>query len=95
MEEEASKHRGFETQSEMLSEQVGYLKKERDGISCSLKEVIAMYKGIIAEMEAKNESHLRHIQGQFKGEVQKHIQDKEEEGKYFQAERELLEQRIT
>jgi hypothetical protein len=32
-----------------------YLKKERDGISTSLNEIISMYKGIIAEMESKND----------------------------------------
>lgn len=43
----------------MLTEQVTYLKKERDGISASLNDIIDMYKGIIAQMEAKNDQLLK------------------------------------
>ena len=95
VEEQAGRSREFETQNEILSEQVDFLKRERDGISGSLNEIIAMYKGIIAEMEAKNDNHIKHIQQQFRQEMQKHIADKDQESRYFQAERELLEQRIT
>lgn len=50
VEEEGSRCREFETQNQLLSDQVGYLKKERDGITSSLNEVITMYKGIISDM---------------------------------------------
>ena len=66
VEEQAGRSREFETQNEILSEQVDFLKRERDGISGSLNEIIAMYKGIIAEMEAKNDNHIKHIQQQFR-----------------------------
>lgn len=42
---------------------MGYLKQERDGIAGSLNEVIAMYKGIIADMESKADSRLKELQG--------------------------------
>ena len=50
IEEETSKVRQFESSNQVLSDQVEYLKKERDGISGSLNEIIAMYKEIIADM---------------------------------------------
>lgn len=53
-----------------------------------------MYKGIIAEMEAKNDEHLKESQKKWNIEIQKYIKDKEEEARYFQSERELLEERI-
>jgi len=42
-----------------LVDQVNYLKKERDGISTSLNGIIEMYKGIIADMESKNDERLK------------------------------------
>ncbi len=62
-----------------------YLKKERDGISESLNQIIAMYKAILAEMEVKNDERIRDIQKKFKEEMQKVIFDKEEEAKFFQS----------
>ena len=68
-----------------------YLKKERDGISGSLNEIISMYKGIISEMEGKNEERLKESQKKWTEEIQIFIKDKEEEARYFQSEKELLE----
>lgn len=79
----------------MLNDQVNYLKKERDGISESLNQIITMYKTILAEMEVKNDERIKDIQKKFKEEMQKIILDKEEEAKYFQSEKEILEETIT
>ncbi|CAM6001298.1 unnamed protein product [Sphagnum balticum] len=54
VEEETSRNRELEAQSGWLTDQVEYLKRERDGISESLNQIIAMYKKILAEMESKN-----------------------------------------
>ena len=54
IEEESCKNREFQAENTILSDQIEYLKKERDGISGSLNEIIAMYKTIIAEMEGKH-----------------------------------------
>lgn len=53
-----------------------------------------MYKGIIAEMETKNEERLKESQKKWNQEIQAFIKDKEEEARYFQSEKELLEERI-
>lgn len=62
LEEESSKCREYEAQNQILTDQVVYLKKERDGISASLNEIITMYKGIIAEMEAKSDDRIKESQ---------------------------------
>lgn len=54
-----------------------------------------MYKTILAEMEVKNDERIKDIQKKFKEEMQKVIMDKEEEAKYFQSEKEILEETIT
>ena len=53
-----------------------------------------MYKGIIADMESKSDERLKESQKKWTEEIQKYIRDKEEEARYFQSERELLEERI-
>lgn len=53
-----------------------------------------MYKGIIAQMESKNDQLLKESQRKSNAEIQRYIKDKEEEARYFQSERELLEERI-
>lgn len=94
VEEESSRSRELEAQNQMLTEQIAYLKKERDGISASLNDIIDMYKGIIAQMEAKNDQLIKQSQRKTNSEIQRYIKDKEEEARYFQSERELLEERI-
>lgn len=54
-----------------------------------------MYKTILAEMEVKNDERIKDIQKKFKEEMQKIILDKEEEAKYFQSEKEILEETIS
>lgn len=53
-----------------------------------------MYKGIISQMEIKNDERMKDIQKKFKEEVHRLIIDKEEEAKYFQSEKEILEEAI-
>jgi len=50
-----------------------------------------MYKQIIAEMETKNEERLGQIQKKFNEEVQRFIKDKEQEARFYQSEKEVLE----
>lgn len=50
-----------------------------------------MYKGIISEMEGKNDERLKESQKKWTEEIQIFIKDKEEEARYFQSEKELLE----
>ena len=45
-------------------------------------------------MEAKNEDRLKESQKKWNQEIKQFIKDKEEEARYFQSERELLEERI-
>ena len=60
-----------------------------------MNQIITMYKTILAEMEVKNDERIKDIQKKFKEEMQKIILDKEEEAKYFQSEKEILEETIT
>jgi len=53
-----------------------------------------MYKKIVSEMEVKNEERSKEMQRRLSEEMQKLIATKEEEAKYFQSEREFLEQKI-
>ncbi len=45
-------------------------------------------------MEIKNDERMKDIQKKFKEEVHRLIIDKEEEAKYFQSEKEILEEAI-
>lgn len=56
--------------------------------------MITVYKQIIAEMEAKNEERIRIMQLKFNEEIQRYIKDKEEEAKFIQSEKEILEKHI-
>lgn len=56
--------------------------------------MITVYKQIIAEMEAKNEERIRIMQVKFNEEIQRYIKDKEEEAKFIQSEKEILEKHI-
>lgn len=60
-----------------------------------MNQIITMYKTILAEMEVKNDERIKDIQKKFKEEMQKIILDKEEEAKYFQSEKEILEETIS
>lgn len=53
-----------------------------------------MYKRMINEMETTHEKRIRALQAYFSEEMQKIILIKEEEAKYVQSEKELLENRI-
>ncbi len=53
-----------------------------------------MYKRMIGEMEGTHEKRIRNLQGIFNDQINKIIQAKEEEAKYVQSEKELLENRI-
>lgn len=59
-----------------MTDQVGYLKKERDGISDSLTKIIQMYKEIISDMEQKNDLRMKEIQHKLNIEVSKNIESK-------------------
>lgn len=54
-----------------------------------------MYKKMLGENEIKHEQRLKDIQRSFSEEIQKIILSKEEEAKYAQSEKELLEGRIS
>lgn len=54
-----------------------------------------MYKKMLNENEVKNEQRLKDIQRNFNEEMQKVIYSKEEEAKFAQSEKELLEGRIA
>jgi hypothetical protein len=57
--------------------------------------MIAMYKSIIADMEEKNEERIKLLQVKFREELQKLIKEKEEEARFVQSEKEVLEGRIV
>lgn len=60
----------------------------------TLTQQIAMYKRILSEAEIAHEKSLMALQGAFSDEMQRIIQMKEEEAKFVQSEKELLENRI-
>lgn len=70
------------------------LKQERDGIEASLTSQITMYKRLLQESEIRNETRIKEIQSSFKSEIRQLLEEKEEEAKYSQSEKELLENRI-
>lgn len=53
-----------------------------------------MYKKLLAECETKNEIRIREIQSSFKLEIKRLLDEKEEDAKYAQSQKELLENRI-
>lgn len=65
-----------------------------NGIEVSLNSQIQMYKRLHQEGEARNEARIKDIQNNFKEELRVLIEEKEEEAKYAQSEKELLEGRI-
>ena len=91
VEDESSRCRELQSQVITLQDQIDFQKREKNGIEHSLQGMVDMYKQIMAEMETKNEERLRKIQCKFSEEMQKIIEDKEEEAKYFTAQREELE----
>jgi hypothetical protein len=54
-----------------------------------------MYKKMLNENEIKHEQRLKDLQRTFNEEMQKIIYSKEEEAKFAQSEKELLEGRIA
>ena len=54
-----------------------------------------MYKKLLLESEMKNESRLRDIQNGFKIQIKRLLDEKEQDAKYAQSEKELLENRIA
>lgn len=58
---------------------------EKEGIEQSLTQQIVMYKKMIVEVEEAQEQRLHDLQYGFNEEIQKIIQDKEEEAKYVQS----------
>ncbi len=85
----------MECQVKSLTDQLEFTKREKEGIEQSLQKMVGMYKEIIAEMEVKHEERLRKVQYKFTEEMQRVILDKEEEAKYFTAQREALEAEIA
>lgn len=53
-----------------------------------------MYKKMLHEMEIKHEARIKEIQKKFSIEIRRLISEKEEEAKFAQSEKELLEKRI-
>ena len=53
-----------------------------------------MYKKMVHEMELKHETRIKEVQKKFSIEIRKLIDEKEQEAKYAQSEKELLENRI-
>ena len=49
---------------------------------------------MLHEMEVKHEARIKEIQKKFSTEIHRLIQEKEDEAKYAQSEKELLEKRI-
>lgn len=94
MEDGNSKLREYEAFNSVFQDRLNQLKEERDGIEESLTSQIKMYKKLLAECEAKNEIRIREIQNSFKEEMRILIEEKEEEAKYSQSEKEILEGRI-
>lgn len=54
-----------------------------------------MYKQIISDMEAKNQERIRITQIRMREEIQRHIKDKEQEAKFIQSEKEIMEKKIV
>jgi hypothetical protein len=94
VEESSSKAREWEALNNFLKDKLKHLQEEKEGIEQTLTQQIAMYKRMISEMETTHEKRIRALQTFFNEEIQKIILIKEEEAKYVQSEKELLENRI-
>ena len=73
-----------------LTAQLDFAKREKNAIEHQLKKMVEMYKNMLSEMEAKNEARLNKVQNKFADDMLKMIADKQEEAKYFTAEKEHL-----
>ena len=94
MEEGNGKVREIEALNSIFQDRLEQIKQERDGIEESLTSQIHMYKRLLQESEIKNESRIKEIQSNFKLEIKKILEEKEEEAKFAQSEQEILEARI-
>lgn len=54
-----------------------------------------MYKKLLLESEMKNEARIRDIQNGFKIQIKRLLDEKEQDAKYAQSQKELLENRIA
>lgn len=54
-----------------------------------------MYKKLLLESEMKNEARIRDIQSGFKIQIKRLLEEKEQDAKYAQSQKELLENRIA
>ena len=81
--------------NDFMKERLLQTEQERDGIQISLSQQINMYKKMYNESEIKHETRLKEIQKRFCTEISMLISQKEEEAKYSQSEKELLEERIA
>jgi hypothetical protein len=81
--------------SGFMKERLLQVELERDGIERSLSQQIAMYKKMLHDSELNHEARLKEIQKRFNSEMSVLIQQKEEEAKYSQAEKEILEGKIA
>ena len=95
IEEETCTSRELESQNKFLSDQIANLRTEKEGIETSLNKMIEMYKLIITQMESKNEERIKNMQVRFKEEMSRRIVEKDEEARFTQSEKELLEQQIN
>lgn len=93
-EEGSSKAREWEALHELLLERLRHLQEEKEGVEQGAAQQIAMYKRMLGEMEKASEKRVRALQAHFSEEVHKMILAKEEEARYVQSEKELLENRI-
>ena len=59
-----------------------------------MNQQIVMYKKMVHEMEEKHEIRIKEIQKKFSIEIRRLIEEKEQEAKFAQSEKELLENRI-
>lgn len=59
--------------------------KEKEGIETSLMHQIDMYRNLIKEIEEKAEERLRKIQQAFKDEMERKMDEKEQEMRVMQG----------
>ncbi len=94
IEEECSKLRESDAIVGVLRDRLIQMTEEKDGIESTLTQQITMYKKKLGENEVKHEQRIKEIQTCFNVEMQRLIECKEEEAKYAQSEKELLEGRM-
>lgn len=93
-EKHGSRIRESEASNHILREKLKHVLAEKAGIELSLGQQIVMYRQMVGEAEEALEVRVRELQASFSAEMLGVIQDKEEEGKYVQAEKEMMENRI-